>query len=236
LSDLDEAVNSASTTGFPAKRIAVAQRKGGVGKTTLAVSLAAESSQRGATTVLVDADPLRSARVWGELGRLTFPVEEIAFSSSSSVTGWASSVRRVQADFIIIDTPPSDTAMAASLSLADVAVIPCLPSGLDLEATARSLDIVHAIRARRANRLHVILVPNRVDIRTLEGRQLVEEMERFDERIAAPIGSRTAFVRSFSIGYSVSQYDPKGLAAAEIRLLWNLILQIADRHEATGRV
>jgi chromosome partitioning protein len=205
------------------KCITVAQRKGGVGKTTIAVSLAAEIRQGGAEVVLVDADPLRSASQWAELGNLRFPVHEIAISVEHPVRAWALSVKRIDSDYVVIDTPPTDVGMGGALSLADVAVIPCLPSGLDLEATARTLEIVQAVRAQRADDLQVILVPNRVDSRTLEGRQLAEELERFGEHIAPTIGSRTAFVRSFSIGKSIGDLDPNGPGTGEIRELLHLV-------------
>ncbi|MGC1777871.1 MAG: hypothetical protein WBB34_07975 [Xanthobacteraceae bacterium] len=64
--------------------------------------------------MLIDADPLRSACQWAELGGLGFPVKEILFNPARSVADWASSVKRVQGQFVIIDTPPSDAAMAAT--------------------------------------------------------------------------------------------------------------------------
>jgi chromosome partitioning protein len=205
------------------KRIAVTQRKGGVGKTTIAVSIAAEIRERGGDVVLIDADPLRSACQWAALGGLRFPVQEITFSPQKSVAEWASAVRRVHHDFVVVDTPPSDDSLAASIALADIAVIPVLPSGLDLEATNRTLEIVGAVRARRTDYVHVILVPNRVDRRTLEGRQLVEEMEDYGETIAPAIGNRTAFVRAFSTGNSVGEFEPNGQGIREIRELCDIV-------------
>jgi chromosome partitioning protein len=202
-----------------ARRIAVAQRKGGVGKTTIAVSLAAEISRRGSEVILIDADPLGSASQWAELGKLGYPVQQITFSANQLVAEWASAVLRVRSECVVIDTPPSDAALAASIALADVAVIPCMPSGLDLEATTRTLEIVNAVRGQRGNHLHVVLVPNRVDTRTLEGRQLTEEMEQFGETVAVPIGNRAAFVRAFSSGHSVGDFEPNGAAVRELREL-----------------
>jgi chromosome partitioning protein len=209
----------------PTRRIAVTQRKGGVGKTTIAVSIAAEFSKRGDDVVLLDADPLRSACQWAALGGLHFPVQEITFSARRPVADWAAAVRRVHNDIVVIDTPPSDDSLAASIALADVAVIPVLPSGLDLEATNRTLEIVGAVRARRADNVQVVLVPNRVDRRTLEGRQLVEEMEEYGEIIAPAIGNRTAFVRAFSMGNSVGEFDPHGQGTREIRDLCDIVEQ-----------
>src|ERR1700759_4496876 len=56
------------------RMIAVAQRKGGVGKTTLGVSLAAEAKKRGRDVALIDADSQNSACRWAELGNLEYPV------------------------------------------------------------------------------------------------------------------------------------------------------------------
>jgi chromosome partitioning protein len=217
------------------KRIVVAQRKGGVGKTTIAVSLAAELRHRGAKVALIDADPLQSANQWAALGGLNFPVQVLTFSVNQPVAQWVSAVKHIVSDYVVIDTPPSDEALASSIALADVAVIPCLPSGLDLEATSRTLDIVEAVRRRRASHLHVILVPNRVDRRTLEGRQLVEEMEEFGETVAAPIGNRYAFVRSFSLGISAGRLDPRGLADRELNKLCDLVENCLNKPGAGER-
>jgi chromosome partitioning protein len=217
------------------RRIAVTQRKGGVGKTTIAVSIAAEIRQRGGDVVLVDADPLRSACQWASLDGLHFPVQEITFSPRKPVAEWATAVRSIHNHFVVVDTPPSDDSLAASIALADVAVIPVLPSGLDLEATNRTLEIVGAVRSRRADYVHVVLVPNRVDRRTLEGRQLVEEMEEYGEIVAPPIGNRTAFVRAFSMGNSVGEFDPSGQSIREIRELCDVVERCLQRDNVAKR-
>jgi chromosome partitioning protein len=57
--------------------VTVAQLKGGVGKTTLAVALAAELARRNGSCALIDADPQRSATQWALPGRLPCPVYEM---------------------------------------------------------------------------------------------------------------------------------------------------------------
>jgi len=198
--------------------ITVAQRKGGVGKTTIAVCIAAELARRGHDVALVDSDPQRSACQWAEPGNLEFPVYELALQDIS-VSAWALAVRNIPAGLVVIDTAPSAREMGASIALANLILLPCTASGLDLDATAQTLAIVDAAREHRRDRMKVILVPNRLDRRTLEGRQLVEELGEFGEIVAPPIASRSAFVRSFTNGQSVASFMPGDAADQEIRAL-----------------
>jgi chromosome partitioning protein len=202
--------------------IAITQRKGGVGKTTLAVSIAAELSDRGKDIALIDADPQRSAAAWGQPGNLRFPIYEIALADDS-VTSWGKKIASVQAEWIVIDTAPSERDVGASVAISSMIVVPCTPSGLDLESTWQTLGIVAAVRERRQAPLSVILVPNRVDARTLEGRQIVSELATLGEAVGPPIGSRSAFVRAFSAGRSIGDAAPGDLAHLEISTLCDLI-------------
>jgi len=211
--------------------IAVAQRKGGVGKTTLSICLAAELQRRGRDVALIDSDPQRSSCQWAEPGNLEFPVYEIALADQS-VADWVRDVEGVAADYVVMDTAPNDRALGASIALANLVLVPCTPSGIDLEATVRTLEIVDTVRARRAGSPNMILVPNRVDPRTLEGRQLVEELAGFREVVSPAIGNRMAFVRAFTSGQAATAID--GSARYEIGLLCDLVERsLAARRRAS---
>ena len=101
--------------------------QGGVGKTTLAVSLAAELCRRHRDVALIDSDPQRSACHWAEPGNLDFSVYEIALADRP-VTVWAQDVKRVPAHFLVIDTAPEDQALGASIALSNLVLVPCTPS------------------------------------------------------------------------------------------------------------
>jgi chromosome partitioning protein len=110
--------------------------------------------------------------------------------------------------------------LAASIAVCNVVLLPCTPSGLDIEATHHALKIVEAVRVRRRDPLQVAIVPNRVDMRTLEGRQLADELRQMGETVGPAIGNRSAFVRAFSSGMAVCDHAPGSDADREIRALW----------------
>jgi chromosome partitioning protein len=136
--------------------------------------------------VLVDGDPHRSLCQWAEPGNLEFPVYEIGLAPDQPVVGWARDVRKIKDEIVMIDTAPGEREMGASAALADVILVPCTASGLDIEATERTLGVIEAVRKRRRELMKVVLVPNRIDRRTLEGRQFVEGREQFGEEVAPP--------------------------------------------------
>ena len=204
--------------------IAAAQPKGGVGKTTLTISIAAELHRRGKTVALVDADPQRSACKWAEPGKLKFPVYEISLTNQH-VRNWHREIIHVAANYhyVVVDTAPNVRALRASIGVSSLVLVPCTPSGLDLEAIVRALEIIDAARPGRQGFPSLIVVPNRVDARTLEGRQLVEELTGFGEVIGPPIGDRAAFVRAFSAGRSVAEMADGQGAHREIQLLCDVV-------------
>jgi chromosome partitioning protein len=204
--------------------ITVAHLKGGVGKTTLSVCIAGELARRNYEVALVDSDPQRSACQWAQLGNLEFPVHEIGLDNVA-VGDWTREVRAVSADLLVIDTAPNERLVGASIALADLVLVPCTASGLDIEATERMMGIVAAVRRRRPAPLAVILVPNRVDRRTLEGQQLERELQSFEEVVGPAIGSRSVFVRAFARGQSVADMVPNQIADVEIRSLCDVVLR-----------
>jgi chromosome partitioning protein len=204
--------------------ITVAHLKGGAGKTTIAICIAGELSRRNYDVALVDSDPQRSACQWAQPGNLEFAVHEIGLENIT-VGNWAREVKAVHADIVVIDTAPNERQLGASIALANLILVPCTPSGLDIEATERIIGITKAVRQRRTAPLAVILVPNRVDRRTLEGLQLERELRSFGEVVGPPIGSRSAFVRAFATGQSVADMAPGQIADLEIRALCNLVVR-----------
>lgn len=218
--------------------IAVAQQKGGVGKTTLSICVAGEYSRRNHDVVLVDSDPQRSASQWAEPGNLDFAVHEISLQDIS-VSTWARAVRDIDADIVVIDTAPSERQLGAAIALADLVLVPCTASGLDVAATERTIQIINSTRKYRRSPLAVILVPNRIDRRTLEGQQLEDELHHFGEFVGPAIGSRASFIRAFAVGESIATMARGTLADQEIKMLVDRtteqLLRMQRRGDSPGK-
>jgi chromosome partitioning protein len=189
--------------------IAIVQQKGGVGKTTLAISLAGELNRRGARVDVIDADPQKSAVEWAAPGRLPFPVSDIAIRNGHA-SDWVKRIQTSPGEVTIIDTPPNEYAMGVAVAVAELVIVPCTPSGLDLAATQQAINAINFARTQRHHNVPVLLVPNRVDLRTLEGQQISEELAKLGEIVTTPIAARRGYVRAFSrgvlpTGYAISE-------------------------------
>lgn len=207
--------------------IAVVGRKGGIGKTTVSVHLAGELAARGCRAALIDADPQGSAAQWAAPGKLLLPVEHLPVTVDK-LKPWVERVRRVDADVVILDCPPHlDAALGAAVGLADLAILPCGPSGLDMMAMGEVLAVVRQARQHRHGKPAVMIVPNRVDRRTAEGRELVDELEKLGEPVGPALAYRSAFVRAFNTGDTVGAFAPGSAADIEVKALADAIERTA---------
>ncbi|HEY1650609.1 MAG TPA: AAA family ATPase [Acidimicrobiales bacterium] len=108
--------------------IVVSNVKGGVGKTTTAVYLAAVAGRRGrGPVVLIDADPQGSTAEWYDAD----PPEGVELVEGPSVRTVGKAMS--QADgVVVVDTPPGEgPVVQAALSRADAVVIPTRAGGVE---------------------------------------------------------------------------------------------------------
>ncbi len=125
--------------------VVVAALKGGVGKTTTAVYLAALAAKGRRTATLVDSDPQASAADWLDAA------EDGSFESVSLVEApterlLAKALAAVDPDDVaIVDTPPGhERLLAKALDLADVVVIPTRVGGVETPRAEAVLEMVPA--------------------------------------------------------------------------------------------
>lgn len=208
--------------------IALAGQKGGSGKSTMAISLAAECLARGWRVLLVDADTQGTARTWGEVAT------QAGHQAPTVVAMGANLYREGQLpalakgfDLAFIDCPPRlSEVQRAALMAADLAILPSGPSATDVWALAESVELVRAAQQLRPALVFVAVVTRRVP-GTVIGREARDALKEAGVPVArSELGFRVAYQEAPGAGLGVTRYDPTGEAAAEVRALTDEVLAL----------
>lgn len=182
--------------------ITVASFKGGVGKTTTAVHLAAYLQFK-APTLLIDGDPNRSATSWMRRGELPFSVID--------ERGAARHAREFE--HIVIDTEarPDEEDLRSLVDGCDLLVIPTIPEALAIDALLLTVDALKKINSANYKIL-LTMVPSRPSRDGEEARQML--VGRRLPVFAAEIGRLVAFQKASLAGIPVySVKDPRASVA-----------------------
>src|ERR1039457_3077322 len=212
--------------------IAVAGRKGGVGKSTIVGNLAAEFADMGRSVIVLDADPQHSLAAWAAQGEgmLSRCVEEVKGANPEALRAKARSAEKA-ADVVLIDTPPGmpETTYQAAL-VADLVLLPCGPSPLDLFSLKEALSLALKARAeRRSKRPRIRFVPSKVLLNTNLGRGLSSSLEEMGKKVLPPIGQRIAVAEAVVTGLTVCEYAPGSAARLEFKELARAVQKIVMR-------
>jgi len=123
------------------KTLAIIAQKGGSGKTTVAVHMAACAAQQNLKTAIIDIDPQRSAFLWNESRAEDRKLDAVA-ADISQLADLLQQAESGGVELAIIDTAPHSSAAAAiAAKLADYVLIPCRPARFDLDAIAATLEL-----------------------------------------------------------------------------------------------
>ena len=186
------------------KTILVASSKGGVGKTTVATHLAAQSALDGRRTVLVDADPQGSSTRWAQRRA---GLESAVLPLDGTGAGWR---RQLPADSELVVVDAAAGAMAGDLGSfldrADAVVVPVLPSVLDIEATVGFLDTLAKNARVRRGELRVGLVANKLKPWTTGSQQALELFEQWPYPLVAQLRDSQAYAVLVGLGKSLFDY------------------------------
>jgi len=199
---------------MPALRIAITNQKGGTGKTTLALNLAAGLHRRGSTLVL-DTDPQGSISQWAGLGDAG-DLPEVLHVSGDDVQ--AHIVKRMPSHrYLVVDCPPTahGSHVDKVLTNVDMVLVPIQPSPVDLWASIAIADAVRDAKKRNP-RLKAFVVLNQLDVRNALSKSMHEALAELEfPTLRAGVSRRAAYRNAAMEGTSVYGLGPRGKAAAQ---------------------
>jgi chromosome partitioning protein len=206
--------------------ISVINQKGGVGKTTLSISLAAALAGRKMRVLLVDADPQGSALDW-----VAVRGEDVPFAA----VGMPKAILHLELpkmtkdfDAILIDGPPRVYDVAKSAVMAsDAVLIPVLPSQFDVWAAEETVKLLQECAVYK-ERLKAAFVINRKIANTAIGRDVAKALKQYPLPVLqSTVSQRVAFAES-ARGRTVLEIDPDSSASKEIQALTKEVLKLAS--------
>ena len=199
--------------------LSVAHIKGGVGKSLLAVNVAAVLAQRGCDVLLIDSDEQGSATTFAEIR-----AELDGLSKFAAIRLYGAAIRQQMRQLtgkyneIVIDTGGRDTgSLRAALTVADVVLIPFQPRSVDLWAGAQIGALV--AEARHVNEgLRACSILNMAEVQGRDNEDAFDALKTIEgvELLRLAIVRRKAFPNAFSNGLSVTdqtarERDPKAV-------------------------
>ena len=202
--------------------ISVLSRKGGVGKSTLAIHLSVAAQIAGHRTLLVDLDPQRTAASWWRSRAADTP--QLVETDPINLQIVIDAAKTDGVEIVVVDTRPSVEADAIhAATVADLVLVPTRPAVHDLRAILATLDIVKGT-ARRSLIVLNACPPSRGVGEASIAVDARHALAAFGVRVApVAITNRAAFPAAAIAGLTAIETEPDGKAAKEMRALWRTV-------------
>ena len=215
--------------------VALSNSKGGVGKSTIAVHLAVWQAERGRKVILVDSDVQASSSTW--LHEAAPAIESVRLLTSDDVLEQMPSIA-ARCDDIIADGPAGLSEVTRALMYkADMVVLPCGPSALDLRAVIDAVDVIKQLKAIRKGLPHPVIVPNKLQPQYRLSKDLMQTVRGFDMPAGDGLHLRQAYADAAGQGKVV--WHMSGVSAraatAEMQFLFQQLTSYARNQTNFGR-
>lgn len=200
--------------------IGLLQQKGGVGKTTLSLNLAATAALDGQRVLVVDADPQGSALAWSSV-RQAQPLFPVIGLPKPNLHRELPEIAR-DYDMVFIDGAPRVNELARSAILAsDLVLIPVQPSPFDVWASAETVALIREAQQFKPA-ISAAFVINRKITNTAIARDV---MAAFGEQpfpvLPAAVGQRVAFAEAAAQGLTVPEVAPSSEATFDLERIYD---------------
>jgi chromosome partitioning protein len=209
--------------GHPKMIISLVNQKGGVGKTTIAINLAAGLTRKKQSVLLIDADPQANAVQWHAVeNNQAFDIIELPdYINKAAVHLLAD-----HHDCLIIDSPPGQSETTRNiLEISDLTIIPVSPSPLDIWSCKGTLAMVEEGRRYNHELVASLLITKKI-LGTRMARDIRDALAGFEVPVmSAELCQRIAYVEAMKNGVSVTQYAPSCKAAKEIAELCDELIK-----------
>jgi chromosome partitioning protein len=200
------------------RTIAFVTQKGGAGKSTLASSIAVAARRAGERVFIIDLDPLQSLVKWSQAREgADVPVEHVPPMKLGKALA---ALEKKGVTLVVIDAPGADSEFSdAAIRAADLCIIPARPNVFDLWASELTRATIKDKKKDYAFLLNQC-PPAQQNSRVEQGVQILQNMGAL---LTPLISSRVDYQEAARLGLGVSELHPDGVAAQEMRELWQSI-------------
>jgi chromosome partitioning protein len=220
------------------QKIVVINSKGGSGKTTVSVNLAASLAACGERTALLDLDPQGSSMRWlKQRPKDLPPISGIAgFRSDSNLTRSFQLTPPADTTALVLDTPAGldRRGLEAATRGADAILMPVMSSDIDIHAATHCIaDLLLGSRTTSSGSRRFGIIANRVKPNTRGGKRLERFLENFDIPVVATLRDSVNYTRSVETGQGLIDL-PRWQVQKDLRV-WDGILEWMNALEQSSR-